>query len=222
MNSGGLQKSPPLTPKSTGPSSDSLIPLRKAPSLPPLPNATLEDGRAPGEADAAGGGWAFIPTIIRKQPEAAPIADGDESPRAAPDLVPLLARSDYFSRPSIEMMKMMTEKQLSLIDNLVIGRHGFGEITWPGVTDVRQANFDKMVIIDKAQCTVLEDPNLLNRSNLLKKEAVVNLVVKFSRPHKAQNLDPEAVKEKMRNFCAQNGHKFIDWNGESWLFNAHL
>jgi len=223
LNTSAILRSPQLTPKSSA-GSETLIPLRKAPNLPPLPNAPLEDSRTPEQADAAGGGWAIIPTIIRKHQDAVRgIAnDDEESPMAASDLVPILDRSDYFSRPSIEMMKMMTEKQLSQIDNLVIGRHGFGEITWHGVTDVRQVNFDKIVHIDKAQVNVMEDPNLLNRSNVLKKEAVVNLVVKFSRPHKAQNLDPDVVKEKMRNFCAQNGRKFIDWNGESILFNAHL
>lgn len=202
-----IPRSPPLTPKAR----EELPTLRR----PPL---ALDEGSKPKEADA-GGGWAVTPIIIR--PEVQNIQQ-EESLRVAKDLAPKLSRPDYYCKPSIEMLQTMSERELSLVDNLCIGRHGYGFITWSGITDVRQVDFDAIVTIDRGQCSILEDQGLYGRGNVLKKEAVVNLIVKHSRPSRSASLDPTAVSERLKQFCEKNNYTFLNWDGENFLFKAHL
>lgn len=95
------------------------------------------------------------PNIIRHGPERCrvtgerfPALRTEELPSelAPASLVPKLSRSDYYSTPSVdpgqevlkrfsfakEAMSRMTEAQLSRVDNLEVGRYGFGAVKWPG------------------------------------------------------------------------------------------
>merc|ERR1712048_217714 len=71
-----------------------------------------------------------------------------EQTQDVPDAsLPKLKRSDYFCKPTISEMSAMSKKQLMQVDNFVIGRHGFGSIMWPGLTDVRNLDLDQIVEI---------------------------------------------------------------------------
>merc|ERR1712003_497334 len=75
--------------------------------------------------------------------------DDDNASPAAPSLVPKLSRPEYYSSPSVEAMSKMSESKLSRIDNLEIGRYGYGSVRCPGLTDTRRVDFDKAITIDR-------------------------------------------------------------------------
>merc|ERR1712154_582976 len=96
-------------------------------------------------------------------------------------LVPQLKREEYYSNPSVEAMSRMSEAKLSRIDNLEIGRYGFGSVRWPGLTDVRHLDFDADVVIDRGSLTLYRDREVPPVGEELNKEASVTLHIKPSR-----------------------------------------
>jgi hypothetical protein len=107
----------------------------------------------------------------------------------------------------------MSEAKLRRIDNLEIGRYGFGSVTWPGLTDVRRLNFDELVVIDRGSLTVYPNDERPMVGDGLNKEAVV----RFSLPLKA-NKSLDVIQERLRNITASIGGTFCDYSGETWIF----
>merc|ERR1712151_499673 len=104
-----------------------------------------------------------------------------------------LSRVDYYSSPSAEAMSNMSEAKLSQIDNLEIGRYGFGSVRWPGLTDVRQLDLDADVTIERGSLTLYRDRDLPPVGAELNKEAVITLNVRPSQSSKSI----EALKSRL-------------------------
>lgn len=132
---------------------------------------------------------------------------------AAASLVPRLERPEYFSKPSIEMMAQMSEEQLKRVDNLEVGRHGYGHVQWPGPTDVRGMNFDLDVNIERYQLEIYPGVDKPKINDKLNKPAVICLHVKPSR-----NSDLSTLKDKLAKISADYGGTFIDYDLEKWYF----
>jgi len=151
---------------------------------------------------------------VRHVPETCPENEYDESP-AAPSLVPRLDRPEYYCVPSIEAMSKMSEAKLCRIDNLEVGRYGFGSVTWSGLTDVRRINFDKVVEIERGSITVY--PNEDERPPIgygLNKPAVI----RFDIPHKpGKNID--ALRDKLRKLVDGLGGTFLNYTGDQLFFS---
>lgn len=61
------------------------------------------------------------------------------------------SREGYSTRPSLESLRSYSDSRLAAVQDFTVIREGFGEITWPGFTDVRGLSVDDTVIIeDKA------------------------------------------------------------------------
>lgn len=157
------------------------------------------------------------PNIIRHGPERA-----EETPSAelaAASLVPKLSRADYYSNPSIEAMCRMTEAQLSRIDNLEIGRYGYGAVKWPGLTDVRCHDFDRDVRIERGSLTLYPEREKPDIGQGLNKEAVVTLNVKPTRNDvKPKSL--EQLQQRLSKLSEEFGGKFISYDMEKWIFRV--
>jgi len=157
------------------------------------------------------------PNIIRHGPERseeAPLAEV-----AAASLVPKLSRADYYSNPSIEAMSRMSEAQLSRIDNLEIGRYGYGAVKWPGLTDVRCHDFDRDVRIERGSLTLYPDREKPDIGQGLNKEAVVTLNVKPTRNDvKPKSL--EQLQQRLSKLSEEFGGKFISYDMEKWIFRV--
>lgn len=139
----------------------------------------------------------------------------DENGESAPlSLLPHSSRQEYYSSPSIEMMSKMSEAKLSQIDNLEIGRYGYGSIKWPGLTDVRQLDFDKIIDIQRGRLTVYPEYEKPNVGTELNKEAVISLNVKTrAGPSKAAE-----VKDRLVAITEKLGGKFISYDLDMWIF----
>jgi len=140
----------------------------------------------------------------------------DDSQPAPASLLPQMSRPEYYSNPSIEMMSQMSEARLSQIDNLEIGRYGFGSIKWPGLTDVRRLDFDKIVEIERGRLTVYPDHDKPKVGTELNKKAVVSLNVRTrAAPSKVAE-----VKERLTTITEKLGGEFISYDMDMWIFRV--
>lgn len=64
---------------------------------------------------------------------------------------PICTREGYWTKPSIEALASYSDNRLSTVEDFTVIRDGFGEVVWPGLTDVRGLNVDQVVeISDKS------------------------------------------------------------------------
>jgi nuclear pore complex protein Nup98-Nup96 len=130
--------------------------------------------------------------------------------------VPSLTREMYFSRPSIEELSRMSERELMKIRDFEICHERFGSIKWPGFTDVRSLDLDKVVTIKQGKVHVYADsPPPLDTE--LNKNAVISLNVK-----RAAASEEEATRlcEKLQAITERAGHTFISYDLETWVFKV--
>jgi len=124
------------------------------------------------------------------------------------------------------MMSKMTEAELSRIDNLEIGSYKSGSVKWPGVTDVRGLDFDKIIVIEADRVTMYPDQEKPEIGTEINKEAVITLNVPFSRlQSKSQSGSRtgslENLKAKLSKYTEKElGGTFIDYDGERWIFRV--
>lgn len=142
---------------------------------------------------------------------------GDDNVQQAPaSLLPRMTRPEYFSSPSVEMMSKMSEVRLSQIDNLEIGRYGFGSIKWPGLTDVRRLDFDRIIDIERGRLTMYPEQDKPRVGTELNKEAVISLNIKTrAAPSKVAE-----VKERLTTITEKLGGKFISYDLDMWIFRV--
>lgn len=116
-------------------------------------------------------------------------------------------------------MSRMSEAKLSRIDNLEVGRYGFGSVRWPGLTDVRRIDFDSAVVIEKGSLIMYPDRDKPAVGEELNKEAIVTLNVRPSRPDgKAKSA--EVLKARLGKISEDFGGKFISYDMEKWMFRV--
>jgi hypothetical protein len=57
-------------------------------------------------------------------------------------------REGYSTRPSLETLQSYSDSRLAAVEDFTICHEMYGEITWPGLTDVRGISIDDDVIIE--------------------------------------------------------------------------
>ena len=177
------------------------------------PFASSGARRRPDEFKSPQYGQALVPVMIRHELN----LDGVNE-AVAHSLVPILTRPDYYCKPSIDKMCRMSEKELSEIDHLQIGRYGNGFIEWPGLTDVRGLDFDNIVKIEPGQISVyVEDENKPEQGQGLNKSAVINLNLKPTKPIKTEKTKMRYI-ERLKERTENSGSKFISYDLEKWVF----
>lgn len=181
-----------------------------APPLSPQVSTTDRQGEAPFQRDAT----PIKPNFVRQT------ADASEADGQAPaSLAPRLERPEYFCKPSVEMMAQMSEDQLKRVDNLEVGRHGYGHVMWPGLTDVRGMNFDQDVKIDRYQLEIYPGVDKPKINDKLNKPAVICLHVKPSKNSDDSERQDRVLREKLEEISANYGGEFIDYvDREKWFF----
>lgn len=75
-------------------------------------------------------------------------------------LVLTCTREGYSTRPTIETLSAYSEARLAAVEDFTVYREGYGEITWPGLTDVRGLNVDDAVLIEDKAVEVYPDEYL--------------------------------------------------------------
>jgi nuclear pore complex protein Nup98-Nup96 len=76
------------------------------------------------------------------------------SKAARSSLVPKLTKHGYEVFPSMEELASMTEAELATVKNFAIKRPGYGMVEWEGCVDVRGADLDRIVVIEKKDISV--------------------------------------------------------------------
>lgn len=142
--------------------------------------------------------------------------DNDDDLPANQSLIPQLTRVEYYSSPSIEAMSKMSEAKLARIDNLEIGRYGFGSVRWPGLTDVRRLDFDSIVVIERGGLTLYPNQDVPAIGDELNKEAVVSLQVRPSRNDAKSKTG--MLKARLSKISEEFGGTFISYDMEKWIF----
>merc|ERR1712217_676486 len=145
--------------------------------------------------------------------------DVDDFSIAPYTLLPRLKREEYYTNPSIEAMGRMSEAKLSAIDNLEVGRYGYGCVRWPGLTDVRRLDFDTMITIDRGSLTLYPDQDKPKAGEELNKEAIVTLHVRPSR-NEAKLKSAEALRARLAKHSEDFGGKFISYDMDKWIFRV--
>jgi len=108
---------------------------------------------------------------------------------------------------------------LSRIDNLEIGRYGFGSVKWEGLTDVRRLNFDEIVAIERGSLTLYPDKEKPKIGVGLNKEAVITLHIRPASKETTQK-SAEMLKARLAKFSEEFGGKFVSYDMERWIFRV--
>merc|ERR1712217_241576 len=157
------------------------------------------------------------PNLVRHSHSNERSDDVDDFSIAPYTLLPRLKREEYYTNPSIEAMSRMSEAKLSAIDNLEVGRYGYGCVRWPGLTDVRRVDFDEVISIDRGSLTLY--PHQDKKGKALKKEAIVTLHVRPSR-NEAKLKSAEVLRARLTKHSEDFGGKFISYDMDKWIFRV--
>ena len=111
-------------------------------------------------------------------PETGIPASSNKSKTAAPTL----SKEGYTCNPSIATLEQMDPADLAAVSNFSVARKGFGSVQWEGAVDVRGANLDLSVVIERKAVSIYtkeeeegkkpEVGTKLNRSAVLTLEGV--------------------------------------------------
>lgn len=146
-------------------------------------------------------------------------------------------REGYTTRPSLETLSSYPEWRLAAVEDFTVLREGYGEITWPGLTDVRGLSVDNSVIIEDKAVEVYPEKERSDADGNcvaipvgvgLNKLALVTLYNCGPKRRDELHLSPEEAKaeydihvEKMRLFTKKIGGHFIALTPQwAWKFRV--
>ncbi|XP_059161222.1 nuclear pore complex protein Nup98-Nup96-like isoform X2 [Physella acuta] len=143
-----------------------------------------------------------------------------------------LTRPGYYTNPTLdEMTQMIDDNGDCFVPDFSIGREGYGNVYFPGVTNVAGLNLDEIVHFRRKEIVVYPDddkkPPLgegLNR----KAEITLDCVWPADKTSRTPIKSPKRLKEldyvsKLEAVTAKIGAKFIDYRPEtgSWVFQVN-
>ncbi|TRY63912.1 hypothetical protein TCAL_05590 [Tigriopus californicus] len=142
-----------------------------------------------------------------------------------------LARKGYYTMPTLaEMGTMVDAKGQCQVENFTVGRVGYGNIFFPGVTNVMGLNLDEILFIRYKEVIVYPDETKKPpQGEGLNKKAQITLdkvwpVDKTSRdnvtsPRKLAEMNYE---ERLQKACLKLGARFVEYRPEtgSWVFKV--
>ncbi|GBE58715.1 nucleoporin autopeptidase [Babesia ovata] len=188
--------------------------LRGSPSL----NASNPSEDSPSMDDAN----SLTGTAPKEPAEACPIFKLADN---APGHPPILTKEGYTTRPTMSSLRQMSDKQLANVMDFQVIREGFGDILWPGYTDVRQLNLDNIVDIAHRKVTLYGNTSRVHPvGEGLNKNAIVTLLNCAPRDYTDGGSITATVEqlEKLKDHTASLGCKFISANFKTgqWVYEA--
>lgn len=143
----------------------------------------------------------------------------------------VLHRHGYYTIPSLdELADMVDSNGDCIVDDFVVGREGYGNVMFPGKTNVANLNLDDIVHFRRKEITVYPiDEEKPPEGTGLNKKAQVTLdcVWPSDKCTREYVTDPECLKEmhyqeKLEKITAKIGAKFLDYRPEtgSWVFEV--
>eukprot|EP01105_Mastigella_eilhardi_P019859 TRINITY_DN468_c0_g2_i5.p1 TRINITY_DN468_c0_g2~~TRINITY_DN468_c0_g2_i5.p1 ORF type:complete len:1800 (+),score=412.55 TRINITY_DN468_c0_g2_i5:274-5400(+) len=102
--------------------------------------------------------------------------DGSAAVTAAASSAPKLTKADYYTKPALSQLSLMSDYQLGQVEDFTVGCTGIGSVRFVGQTDVRCLDLDLLVDFQPKMLTVypegVEKPEV---GNGLNKSAVITL-----------------------------------------------
>ncbi|CCF75593.1 Nucleoporin autopeptidase [Babesia microti strain RI] len=136
---------------------------------------------------------------------------------------PKLTKAYYYTTPSIESLSMMTEEQLAAVCDLTIRHEKFGEVLWPGFTDVREMDFDKVVNFSYKSFSLYQDMTtcIPPAGHGLNKTAIITLYKCVPTGNFTEEKNREIVKN-MEAYTKSINCEFISASTETgnWKFKS--
>ncbi|KAK9923296.1 hypothetical protein M0R45_031724 [Rubus argutus] len=132
---------------------------------------------------------------------------------------PTLEAVDYYMQPSLKELaarEHMDPGYSSRVLDFTVGRFGYGSVKYPGETDVRCLELDKIVKFRRHEVIVYEDENakpLVGQG--LNKPAEVTLTLQ-TRPSYVDERQRDSIAKKLRQSVEGQGAHFISFNPENW------
>ncbi|CAL1545131.1 unnamed protein product, partial [Lymnaea stagnalis] len=142
-----------------------------------------------------------------------------------------LTRPGYYTIPSLdELINLIDENGDCFVEDLTIGRVGFGNVFFPGITNVAGLNLDDIVHFRRKEIVVYPDDDKkppLGQGLNKKAEVTLDFVWPTDKSNKTPIKSPERLKsinytERIEETTAKIGAKFIDYRPEtgSWVFQV--
>ncbi len=117
-----------------------------------------------------------------------------------------------------------------LVENFTVGRNGYGNVFFPGVTNVAGLNLDEIVFIRHKEVIVYPDDNKkppLGEGLNKKAQITLDKVWPVDKTNKANIKSPEKLAElnyedKLQRACIKLGARFVEYRPEtgSWVFKV--
>ncbi|KAI6654471.1 Nuclear pore complex protein Nup98-Nup96-like [Oopsacas minuta] len=142
-----------------------------------------------------------------------------------------ITRSDYFTVPPCsEIIQHLSPNLHLIVEEFTIIRKGFGEILFPGSTNITGLNLDQTVFIEEKEVTVYPIESLKPEYGIgLNKEAIITLrdVWPIDKSTRKPIYDPDKILayryyEKVEKCTDKLGAQFIDYDIETgvWKFKV--
>lgn len=161
---------------------------------------------------------------------AATASHGSNMRQPISPVCPVLTNPHYSTVPEYAQLQKMSSEDLAQVHGFAIRSAEYGEIEWPGVTDVRGLNLDEIVQFSESEVVVYPDDCSEAKPVVgkgLNKRAVLRLTHIYpSQPsanESSRNEDPTAAfVERLKKRTVRCGAVFLDYaqNGGVWKFEV--
>ncbi|KAG8180121.1 hypothetical protein JTE90_012136 [Oedothorax gibbosus] len=142
----------------------------------------------------------------------------------------ILTDPSYYTIPSLDEMIPFICDETCIVKDFVVGRTGYGQVIFPGDTDVYGLNLDEIVSFGKKEINVYPDDNKkppLGQGLNRKAKVILKNVWPNDKTSRTLVQDPERIlkmgyREKIEKCTAQIGATFIDYKPETgtWIFEV--
>lgn len=144
----------------------------------------------------------------------------------------VLRRTGYYTIPPLqELATMVDENGNCIVENFTIGREGYGNVFFPGETNVAGLNLDEIVHFRRKEITIYPDDDNkppvgegLNRQAQITLDCVWPVDKTTHEPIKvAERLKQMGYEEKIERATLKLGAKFMEYRPEtgSWVFQVN-
>ncbi len=143
-----------------------------------------------------------------------------------------LRRVGYYTIPKLADLSMYVDESTGscLVENFTVGREGYGNIFFPGVTNVSGLNLDEIVFIRHKEVIVYPDDSKkppLGEGLNKKAQVTLDKVWPVDKTNKATIQSPTKLaqlgfEERLQNACIKLGARFVEYRCEtgSWVFKV--
>ncbi|EFC47103.1 nucleoporin 98-96 [Naegleria gruberi] len=139
-----------------------------------------------------------------------------------PSYLPKLTKEGYYTKPSFEQMKQMSQHDLQNCNGFTVGRKGYGEVEFLGVTDLtKNLDLDKIIYEIETHHVEVYSSNVYTERTKPPVGTELNkpTIIKLFNVH-PKNNDYKQFERKLRKANEKSGSRFIDYETGQWTFKV--